>query len=200
VPGEVTAASGSILAAFSRIHAVTPGAVRFEDTIAILGEERNTMRKITSAVVLSAGLFAGLATVSAQTPAPPPTSLSTPAASQAPAGQPTTPASLSIVGCLKDEKDVPGLKPSVVERAGITEDYILVEVKAAPGSAVSGLALGTMYEIEGIAEAELKKHLGHQVEISGRIDTTDGGDRDRKDVPDFNATSLKMLAATCPAK
>lgn len=159
------------------------------------------MRHITSAVVIAAGLVTGLATVSAQTPtqAPPPTSLSTPAASQAPAGQPTTPATLSIVGCLKDEKDVPGLKPNVAERAGITEDYILTEVKAAPASAVSGLALGTMYEIEGIAEAELKKHLGHQVEISGRI-TDAGGTRDRKDVPDFNATSLKMIAATCPAK
>lgn len=158
------------------------------------------MRKMTSAVVLAGALCAGFATVSAQTPMPPPISLSTPATSQAPAGQATMPAALSIVGCLKDEKDVPGLKPSVVERAGITEDYILVEVKAAPGSAVSGLALGAMYEIEGIAEAELKKHLGHQVEITGRIDTTDSGDRDRKDVPDFNATSLKMIAATCPAK
>jgi len=107
---------------------------------------------------------------------------------------------MTIVGCLKEEKDVVGLKPNVAERAGITEDYILTSVKAAPGSAVSGLALGAMYEIEGIADGELKKHLNHQVEIQGRMDTTDGGDRDRKDVPDFNATSLKMLAATCPAQ
>lgn len=157
------------------------------------------MRNITSAVALAAGLFAAFATVSAQTPAQT-TPSSTPAAAQAPAAQPAAAASFSIIGCLKDEKDVPGLKPNIAERAGITEDYILTEVKAAPGNTVSGLALGTMYEIEGIAEAELKKHLGHQVEISGRIDTTDGGDRDRKDVPDFNATGLKMLAATCPAR
>lgn len=157
------------------------------------------MRNMTSAVVLAAGLSFGLVTVSAQTPMPPPTSLATPAASQAPAGQPSMPATLSIVGCLKDEKDVPGLKPNIVERAGIDEDFILVDVKAAPGSAVSGLALGAMYEIEGISESELKKHRGHQIEVSGRIDTKDGDDRDRKDVPDFNATSIKMIAATCAA-
>lgn len=165
------------------------------------------MRKITSAVALTAGLFtASLVNVGAQAPAPMP---QTPApAAQLPERTPplsmtqpaTAAAVMTIVGCLKEEKDVAGLKPNVAERAGITEDYILTSVKAAPGSAVSGLALGAMYEIEGIAEADLKKHLNHQVEVQGRIDVTDGGDRDRKNVPNFNATSLKMLAATCPAQ
>ena len=167
------------------------------------------MRKITSAVALTAGLFtAGLVSAGAQTPTPSPQTPSptaqqptrTPAPSMT---QPATAATMTIVGCLKEEKDVAGLKPNVAERAGITEDYILTSVKAAPGSSVSGLALGAMYEIEGIAEAELKKHLNHQVEIQGRIEASDlapSGDRDRKDVPDFNATSLKMLATTCPAQ
>lgn len=165
------------------------------------------MRSTTSAIALAAGLFTvGLVNLSAQTPTP--SSPQTPAPKPS-MTQPATPsaaqagATMTIVGCLKEEKDVAGLKPNVAERAGITEDYILTSVKAAPGSAVSGLALGAMYEIEGIAEAELKKHLNHQVEIQGRIEASDvapTGDRDRKDVPDFNATSLKMLAATCPAQ
>ena len=160
------------------------------------------MRSTTSAIAIAAGLFtAGLVNLGAQTPSTPP---QTPTTTKPSMTQPASPAAtMTIVGCLKDEKDVAGLKPNVAERAGITEDYILTSVKAAPGSAVSGLALGAMYEIEGIAEAELKKHLNHQVEIQGRIEASDvapAGDRDRKDVPDFNATSLKMLAATCPAK
>jgi len=166
------------------------------------------MRNTTSAIALATGLFTvGLVNLGAQTPQPttpplPPPTAQQPAPTPKPSmTQPTTGAAMmTIVGCLKEEKDVVGLKPNVAERAGITEDYILTSVKAAPGSAVSGLALGAMYEIEGIADGELKKHLNHQVEIQGRMDTTDGGDRDRKDVPDFNATSLKMLAATCPAQ
>lgn len=166
------------------------------------------MRSTTSAIALAAGLFtAGLVNLSAQAPAPSAPQTPAPKPSMTQPATPATPsaaqagATMTIVGCLKEEKDVAGLKPNVAERAGITEDYILTSVKAAPGSAVSGLALGAMYEIEGIAEAELKKHLNHQVEIQGRLEASDaapGGDRDRKDVPDFNATSLKMLAATCP--
>ena len=158
------------------------------------------MRNTTSAVALAAGLFvAGFVNLAAQAPSPsaPPQAPSAPPAMTQPAA---AAAAMTIVGCLKEEKDVAGLKPNVAERVGVTEDYILTSVKAAPGSSVSGLALGAMYQIEGIDGSELKKHLNHQVEIQGRIDTTDGGDSDRKDVPDFKATSLKMLAATCPAQ
>ena len=103
---------------------------------------------------------------------------------------------ITVTGCLKNEKDVPGLTPNPAERAGVTEDYVLTAVKMAPSSKVSGLALATMYEVEGIAEAELQKHLNHQVEVTGRIAGTPTTD-DR--TPNFTATSLKMLAATCPA-
>jgi hypothetical protein len=106
---------------------------------------------------------------------------------------------ITIAGCLKEEKDVPGRKPNAAERAGITEDYILTNVKMAQSSAVSGIGVGSMYEIEGIAEAELKKHLNHQVEITGKITQTTTAARAGDDVPDFQATSLKMVSATCPA-
>ncbi len=106
---------------------------------------------------------------------------------------------ITIAGCLKEEKDVPGRRPNVAERAGVTEDYILTNVKMAQSSAVQGIGVGPLYEIEGIAEAELKKHLNHQVEITGRITQTSTGATPADDVPDFQATSLKMVAATCPA-
>jgi hypothetical protein len=105
---------------------------------------------------------------------------------------------ITIAGCLKEEKDVAGLKPNVAERAGITEDFVLTNVKMAGSSAVSGIALAPKYEVEGIAEADLKKHVGHQVEITGTITQASATDADP--TADFRGTSLKMIAATCPAE
>jgi hypothetical protein len=104
---------------------------------------------------------------------------------------------ITITGCLKSEAAVPGLKPSPVERAGITEDYVVTDVTMSPASKVSGIGVASKYEVEGIDEIELKKHINHQVELTGTIvqpSTATG-----TDAPDFKATSLKMLAATCAA-
>ena len=86
---------------------------------------------------------------------------------------------ITISGCLKEEKDVPALKPSAVEKAGITDDYVLTDVKMSPSSSVSGIGISTRYEIEGIAEAELKKH----VEPSGRADGPDRAGSPRAPLP-----------------
>ena len=130
---------------------------------------------------------------SAPTPQPPdnrqPTITQTPTRAQ-----PANP-TMTISGCLLQEKDVAGLKPNVAERTGVTEDYILTDVKMSPSSSVSGIAVSTRYEIEGIAEAELQKHLNHQVELTGQI--TQAAATSSDSTPDFRATSLKMLAATC---
>ena len=127
---------------------------------------------------------------------------------------------ITVTGCLKAEKDVPGRRPNVAERAGVTEDYILTNVKMAPGATTSAIGLASMLEIEGIAEGDLQKHLNHQVEVTGRVTTgamqgnrgtapqTNPGAERREgtpqaaanaDLPNFQATSIKMLAATCPA-
>jgi hypothetical protein len=103
---------------------------------------------------------------------------------------------LVIAGCLKEEKDVAGLKPNPAERVGVGEDYILTNVKMAASSTVSGIALATRYEVEGISKDDLKKHVNHQVEITGTITP---GAASSDDPADFHGTSLKMLSATCPA-
>ena len=149
-------------------------------------------------------------TVSAQTPSPsqPPSQPGAPPTAQPP--RPTTPPpaqakpatdqAITITGCLKEEKDVPGRKPNVAEKAGVSEDYILTDVKAAAGSNVSALGLGTMYEIEGVDNSELKKHVNHQIEVAGKIRASvTGGVSTDNGLPQFTATSIKMLAATCPA-
>ena len=131
------------------------------------------MRK--SFLTIAALVGASTLTINAQTPQtqPPPR----PAPPAADTTQRTAAATikqvLTIRGCLKEEKDVPGLKPNVAERAGITEDYVLTNAKMAPNSTVSGIGVAPTYEVEGIAEAELKKHINHEVELTGTITQAD---------------------------
>jgi hypothetical protein len=171
------------------------------------------MSKNISAVLI-AGLVSGLSIgVAAQSP--PPSAPAQPQATQAqpatPQTQPGAPAAvpandtIKVTGCLKNEKDVAGLKPNIAERAGVTEDYILTDVALAADSKTSAIGLATMYEIEGVSESELKSHLNQQIEVTGRLSRAETGASavnaaNRGDVPDFTATSVRMLAATCPAK
>jgi hypothetical protein len=147
-------------------------------------------------VTISAMTLAGVMTLNAQAPQQPAQpERQTPISDSARA---QTGQMLMITGCLKEEKDVPGLKPNVAERAGVSEDYILTDVKMSPASKVSGIALATKYEIEGISKDDLKKHLNHQVEISGTITQPEPSGNDA--TADFHGTSLKMLSATCAAQ
>ena len=98
-----------------------------------------------------------------------------------------------------------GLKPNVAERAGITEDYILTDVKLAADSKTSAMGLGAMYKIEGIPESDLKAHLNHQIEVTGQLSKVETGAAaatasNRGDVPDFKATSVRMVSPTCSTK
>jgi hypothetical protein len=152
----------------------------------------------TGFLTIAALVSAGALTINAQqtrpTP-PPPTGDTTQRTAAATAEQ-----TLTITGCLKAEKDVPG-RANAAEPAGAREDYVLTSVKMAPGSKVSGIGLVSSYQIEGIADAELQKHLNHQVEVTGRITQAPMNEtRPADDVPGFQATSLKMVSATCPAQ
>ncbi len=152
------------------------------------------MRK--SFLTIAALVGASTLTINAQTPQTQPPPRPAPADTAAAAAA-TDQQVLTIRGCLKEEKDVPGLKPNVAERAGITEDYVLTNAKMAPNSSVSGVGVAPTYEVEGIAEAELKKHINHEVELTGTITQATATAADA--TPDFKATSIKMIAATCPA-
>src|SRR5262245_38718948 len=120
--------------------------------------ENRTMHNRLVAITIGAFAAASM-TMQAQTPQNPPTPQSpdnprptiTDTQTRATPANPT----ITISGCLKEEKDVPALKPSAVERAGVTDDYVLTDVKISPGSSVSGIGVSSKYEIEGIAEAEL---------------------------------------------
>jgi hypothetical protein len=85
------------------------------------------------------------------------------------AGQNAGDQAITVTGCLKAEKDVAGRRPNMAERAGIGDDFILTNVKMSQASTTSGMGLAAMYEIEGLGESELQKHVNHQVEIVGRL-------------------------------
>jgi hypothetical protein len=171
-----------------------------------------------------ASVFALTATVAAQNPTPqyppqnpPPTKPTT----RAPASQDTA-RMVTVEGCLMREADVPGRKPNVAERAGIAEDYILSSAKMIKGSAPPPRAASTkpgeaatgtsgtrgalaMYEVEGIDEAELKKHVGRRVQIEGTFENIDRaqaapeGKTPADDLVQLRGTVIRQVASECPA-
>lgn len=169
------------------------------------------MRTRSMTVFLSATALAAAVSLSAQTPTPqttpnPQTPRTQPQAERQDTQRTTSPQSVTVTGCLKEEKDVPGRSPNVAERAGVSEDYILTNVKMGQGSSTSAIGLASMYQIKGISDTELKKHINHQVEVMGRVNapastatpSSATSDND-KDLQELQASSIKMLAATCTA-
>ena len=59
---------------------------------------------------------------------------------------------MTITGCLKEEKDVPGRSANTAARTGTDQDFILTNVKMGQGSATSAMGLAPMYEVKGIDE------------------------------------------------
>jgi hypothetical protein len=160
---------------------------------------------------LTALTFAATLGVNAQTPQTPQTPTTNRPTTQQPMTRPAdtqarTPASadqaVTVTGCLKDEKDVAGRQPNAAERAGIGNDYVLTNVKMSQGSATSGIGLASMYQVKGISESELKNHVGHQVEITGKLEAAkaDATSSPNSDLPDLTASAVKMVSATCPAQ
>jgi hypothetical protein len=129
-------------------------------------------------------------------------------------------ATRTITGCVYQEKDIPGRAPNPAERAGILEDYILVDAAMAssstPGAIGTSGAPHKLYKLELIDDEKLKAVVGKRVEVTGRIDAEPGdartangertGDvdkvvgRDKIDIAEFEVVSIKEVSGTCPAK
>src|SRR5688572_9087497 len=163
-------------------------------------------------------MCSGLGAVAQSPSASPQTPPSQQTPPQATAGQ----ASTTLTGCVYREKDVPGRAPNVAERAGVLEDYILADARPQSGTAGATGTAGsarpaTMYKLELIDDDKLKAVVGKRVEVTGRIDAEPGDvksqpatppptsqtdkalGRDKIDLPEFEVTSIKEVAGTCPA-
>ncbi|HUQ87561.1 MAG TPA: hypothetical protein VM096_08390 [Vicinamibacterales bacterium] len=60
---------------------------------------------------------------------------------------------------------------------GMGEGYVLSNVKMSQGASTSAMGLASMYQIKGgsVKDSDLKNHIGHQVEITGRLDNSNNG-------------------------
>jgi hypothetical protein len=124
---------------------------------------------------------------------------------------------VTVEGCVRREADVPGRAPNVAEQAGVAEDFILTSTKmikgAAPANArarTGDAPVGTsgsspMFEISGIDEDELKRHVGKRVQIQGTFDNLDRAPasaeaRSNDDLVEIEGTTIKAVPGDCPAK
>ena len=165
----------------------------------------------TRLLTMAALAMSGALTLNAQQPQRPPDPQgdTTQRAAEAAKAQVVT-----VTGCLKAEKDVQGRRPNAPETAtatGAKEKFVLTNVKMAPATTTSAIGLAPTYSIAGIADAELQKHLNHEVQIVGTLPPGDArGNRGaaaapgsaasaNANLPQLQGTTLTMLAATCPA-
>ena len=133
---------------------------------------------------------------------------------QKPSPDTTVKPTTQLVGCLYREEQIPGRKPNVAERAGILEDYVLVDAKIAKPETTTNAApaSGNIYKVEGPPDDKLRALVGKRVEVTGRIDPEGGAtattgaptaDRgpgpDQVNLPEFEASSIREVSGTCPA-
>ena len=92
--------------------------------------------------------------------------------------RPTTAAenTVTVVGCLQEERNVAGRQPNIFERLGIAEDFILTEAmlegqasKPVGTSGSAEAASADMYQVVGLDDERLRQHAGRRVEVTGRI-------------------------------
>jgi hypothetical protein len=112
------------------------------------------------------------------------------------------------------EAEVPGRKPNMAERAGLSQDYILTDAKVVKGAAPPAAAqtapdqptgtAGTvaMYDVKGLDGDELKPFAGQRVQIDGTF-----ADLDRSpsaspvdDLVDIRGTTIRPASGVCPPK
>jgi hypothetical protein len=180
------------------------------------------------ALLLAAAAVAAQATTQTPAPAPSQTPSTSQPATPSPNPSSATAGSITLVGCLMREDDVPGRRSNVAERAGVLEDYILTEAQTASetasssgtagatgtsGSASATSNISKMYKVEGIPDEKLKSLVGKRVAVSGSVDADDRREAaptatagaatpttPDDDMPEFEATSIREVpGGSCAA-
>src|SRR5687768_1635821 len=118
-------------------------------------------------IVATLSILGGTLTLSAQAPAPAPSTPARPTTSVVGA---QTVTNITLVGCLYREESVPGRTPNLAEKAGVLEDYILADASIADATKNRTLATGNMYKVENIPDEKLRSLVGKRVEVAGKID------------------------------
>jgi hypothetical protein len=99
----------------------------------------------------------------------------------------------TVEGCLHREADVPGRKPTIAERAGISQDYVLTDSRIVKGSSPTGApdvgGHSAMYDVQGLSTDQLKSNVNKRVQIDG---TFEHEERARK-APEVNGTGNDLV-------
>ena len=118
---------------------------------------------------------------------------------------------MTVEGCLMRESDVPGKKANVAEKVGIGEDFILTSTKMVKGMAPGALAAppsgavgtsgmaGAMYDIEGIDDGTLMKHINRRVQVDGTFEKLENASKAGALV-EIKATGIRPVAGECAPK
>lgn len=154
--------------------------------------------------------FAMAASLAAQTPPQNPPTQTQPQSTE-------QKATVTLEGCLVQEKDVPGRQPNPAEKAGVMEDFILTSAKyiKAPAGApsatperptgTSGIGALPMFEVRGIDNSKLAEHVGKRVQIEGTINPADLREAEAakakgepsKDLPEVQASAVRQVPGDC---
>jgi hypothetical protein len=125
-------------------------------------------------------------------------------------------ATVTLEGCLVQEKDVPGRQANPAEKAGVMEDFILTAVKyvkppaGAPATdpaptGTSGVGMLPMFEVRGLEKDKLTEHIGKRVQLEGTIDPADLREAQAakakgepgNDLPEVQVSSIKSVPGDC---
>ena len=142
------------------------------------------MKNVVSALAASFAIATGAAVLSAQqtTPPPPPPAAAAEQTPQTPAATPD----VKLTGCL-----VQGSGPTVFIFENAKKD-----TKNAAEKGVSYMV------VSNVADVNLRDHLNHQVEISGKADpkpapVTGAAKIEEKDLPKLTLKTVTLVSNTC---
>jgi hypothetical protein len=128
-------------------------------------------------------------------------------------------AQTTLTGCLEKNKSggfwlTKAMPASGSASAAVGTSGTAREAGTASAAGTSASAKGMVYNLEEIdgqvGNLDLDKHVGHKIEVTGRVDDTKSSDQpkspasaaaadgDREiDAQDFHIASVKMIAASC---
>jgi hypothetical protein len=182
------------------------------------------LSRLCGAAVVACGI-AGLS-LAAQSQSP--TAGQSPAGGQAAAAsqqKPSADQDVTIAGCIQSEADYrkaqdAGRGGVAGTGVGVGNEFVLSNATIAKGGAGSSATTkGMAYELTGANEAQAAKHVGHRVEITGKLKAAEVGasgaptggptagkppagvDVTSKDLQlrELEVVSIKMVSDTCPA-
>jgi hypothetical protein len=114
---------------------------------------------------------------------------------------------VTVEGCLVREDAVPGRNPSVAEKLGLGgKDFLLTNTKLKKGLAPGAVAdakgdsvgtsgtSGAMFELKGIDDETLTRHLNRRVEVDGAFDHLDAKG---SNLIELRATAIRAAKGEC---